>query len=197
MNFFLFFLLIAIIFSSSFVILSSNPMNSLCSLILSFVLCAICLALINQEFFSMMYIIIYVGAVAVLFTFVVMMINFKTDPFFNFQLFTPAFFFAIIFFPIIINQLLLITVPYIPHYYYINYTSFIQQVTAKHNIEALGCFIYTQGIPHLFLASFILLIAMLGCILLTLRKSLLSSHQITSLEQYNRDALQTIIKYRE
>lgn len=197
MNFLVLFLLFAIILSSVFVILSSNPMNSLCFLILSFVLSAIGLALINQEFFSMMYIIIYVGAIAVLFTFVVMMLNFKTEPFLNYQSFPTALIIAAIFIPSMASQFSNSYFPFLPDSYHISYTSFIQEVTAKHVLEALGCFIYTQGIPHLFLASFILLVAMIGCILLTLKKSQTGSHQISSLDQFNRDATQTIIKYRE
>lgn len=197
MNFLVLFLLFSIILSSLFVILSSNPMNSLCFLILSFVLSAVGLALINQEFFSMMYIIIYVGAIAVLFTFVVMMLNFKTEGFFNFQSFPTALIVGCVIIPGLAGQFYGSTLPFLPHSYHISYQSFIQEVTAKHVLEALGCYLYTQGIPHLFLASFILLVAMVGCILLTLQKNQSGSHQIPSLDQYNRDASQTIIKYRD
>ena len=71
---FYFFSLITII-SSFFVVFSSNPVHSVLFLIFSFFNIAVIFLLSDAEFIAMTLIIVYVGAVAVLFLFVVMMLN--------------------------------------------------------------------------------------------------------------------------
>lgn len=75
---FLLFSSIAII-SAIMVIASNNPIHSVVSLILTFVNAAGLLILLKIDFISMMFIVVYVGAVAVLFLFVVMMLNIKLN----------------------------------------------------------------------------------------------------------------------
>ena len=59
------------------VITSTNPIHSVVFLILVFCNAAGLLVLLRTEFIAMMFLIIYVGAIAVLFLFVVMMLNIK------------------------------------------------------------------------------------------------------------------------
>ena len=66
---------VILIFSSLMVILSRNTVYSVLYLILSFFNAAIIFLMSNAEFLAMTLIIVYVGAVAVLFLFVVMMLN--------------------------------------------------------------------------------------------------------------------------
>ena len=70
--FFFFFSFLSIIFSF-FVIISKNPVHSILSLILVFFNAAGLLIVLGAEFLAMLFIIVYVGAVAVLFLFVIMM----------------------------------------------------------------------------------------------------------------------------
>jgi NADH-quinone oxidoreductase subunit J len=65
--------------SSIMVIVSNNPIHSVVSLILVFTNVTGLLILLKIEFIAMMFIIIYVGAIAVLFLFVVMMLNIKLN----------------------------------------------------------------------------------------------------------------------
>lgn len=65
--------------SSIMVIISKNPIHSVVSLILTFTNVTGLLILLKIEFLAMMFIVIYVGAVAVLFLFVVMMLNIKLN----------------------------------------------------------------------------------------------------------------------
>ena len=65
--------------SSIMVIVSNNPIHSVISLILVFTNVTGLLILLKIEFIAMMFIIIYVGAIAVLFLFVVMMLNIKLN----------------------------------------------------------------------------------------------------------------------
>jgi len=74
--FFLLFSSLSIIFSF-FVIISRNPVHSILSLILVFFNAASLLIILGAEFLAMLFVIVYVGAVAVLFLFVIMMLNIK------------------------------------------------------------------------------------------------------------------------
>lgn len=64
-------------FSAIMVIISTNPVHSVFYLILVFITVASIILMLNVEFIGMIFIIIYVGAIAVLFLFVVMMLNIK------------------------------------------------------------------------------------------------------------------------
>jgi len=76
-TFFLNLLAIGTILSSIFSITSKNPIISVIFLIITFVQAAGYLTLIGVNFIGISYIVIYVGAIAVLFLFIIMMINIK------------------------------------------------------------------------------------------------------------------------
>ncbi len=82
-NMAIFFYLFALmmVFSAVMVITSSNPVHAVLWLILSFCNASGLMVLMGAEFLAMMLIIIYVGAVAVLFLFVVMMLDVKITEF--------------------------------------------------------------------------------------------------------------------
>ena len=62
---------------SLFVIFSANPVHSVLSLILVFCSTSMLLLLLRVDFLSILFVVVYVGAIAVLFLFVVMMLNIK------------------------------------------------------------------------------------------------------------------------
>src|SRR5215472_3757195 len=66
---------IVLIFSATMVVLSRNPVHSVFFLILAFFNAAALFVLLGAEFLAMILVIVYVGAVAVLFLFVVMMLD--------------------------------------------------------------------------------------------------------------------------
>jgi NADH-quinone oxidoreductase subunit J len=66
---------LVVIASGAMTILSRNPVHSVLWLILAFFNAAGLMVLANAEFIAMLLVIVYVGAVAVLFLFVVMMLN--------------------------------------------------------------------------------------------------------------------------
>jgi NADH:ubiquinone oxidoreductase subunit 6 (subunit J) len=68
---------LGIVISSSFVIFVSNPIYSLLWLVLSFLFSASFLLLLGCEFLALIFIVVYVGAIAVLFLFVVMLLDLK------------------------------------------------------------------------------------------------------------------------
>jgi len=170
--FFYFFSIIAV-FSAIMVIASQNTVHSVFFLILDFISISCLFIMIGAEFLGMIMLIVYVGAVAVLFLFVVMMLNVaqQKDEWFKGKIFTSHIpFGTLIGISIIIFLELIIVIggwKYKPN---LIETSSIQIDNNFTNTHALGNVIYTDYI-HLFqLAGLILLVAMIGAIVLTYRK---------------------------
>ena len=168
--FFYTFSLIAV-FSSIMVIVSKNTVHSVFFLILDFISVSCLFIMIGAEFLGMIMLIVYVGAVAVLFLFVVMMLNVaqqKSEWFISRDKSTHIpiglLVSLIIFFELII---VIGGWKYKPD---VVNSSLIQINSNTTNTQLLGNVIYTDYI-HLFqLSGMILLVAMIGAIVLTFRK---------------------------
>ena len=168
--FFYFFSVIAV-FSAVMVIASKNTVHSVFFLILDFISISCLFIMIGAEFLGMIMLIVYVGAVAVLFLFVVMMLNVaqQKDEWFKGKIFTSHIPFGSLISIIIFLELIIVIGgwKYKPN---LIETSSIQIDKNFTNTHALGNVIYTDYI-HLFqLAGLILLVAMIGAIVLTYRK---------------------------
>jgi len=168
--FFYFFSIIAV-FSAIMVIASKNTVHSVFFLILDFISISCLFIMIGAEFLGMIMLIVYVGAVAVLFLFVVMMLNVaqQKDEWFKGKIFTSHIPFGTLIGIIIFLELIIVIGgwKYKPN---LIETSSIQIDNNFTNTHALGNVIYTDYI-HLFqLAGLILLVAMIGAIVLTYRK---------------------------
>ena len=168
--FFYFFSIIAV-FSAIMVIASKNTVHSVFFLILDFISISCLFIMIGAEFLGMIMLIVYVGAVAVLFLFVVMMLNVaqQKDEWFKGKIFTSHIPFGSLISIIIFLELIIVIGgwKYKPD---LIETSSIQIDKNFTNTHALGNVIYTDYI-HLFqLAGLILLVAMIGAIVLTYRK---------------------------
>merc|ERR1711933_296423 len=77
-NSFFYFFSCVLLISSLMIILSQNSIYSVLFLVLSFISSSSILFLLECEYISLIFVIIYVGAIAVLFLFVVMMLDIKT-----------------------------------------------------------------------------------------------------------------------
>ncbi|WP_037307833.1 NADH-quinone oxidoreductase subunit J [Ruegeria halocynthiae] len=149
-----------------FTVISRQPVHSVLWLILSFLSAAGLFVLLGAEFVAMLLIIVYVGAVAVLFLFVVMMLD------------------------VDFAELKAEMARYMPLALLIGLVILMQFVMAfgawdsaqgasanlaqpvpvdRHNTEALGVILYDQYFLLFQLAGLILLVAMIGAIVLTLR----------------------------
>ena len=166
--FFYFFSLITV-FSSFMVIVSRNTVYSVFFLILVFVSVSVLFIMIGAEFLGMIMLIVYVGAVAVLFLFVVMMLNVterttkrSTRKGLINNISVGSIVGAIIFLEIIVV---------IGGWKYkSNFDSLTAVNSGLTNTHALGNILYTDYI-HLFqISGLILLIAMVGAITLTFSK---------------------------
>ena len=160
-----------LIFSSLVVVLGRNPMYSILFLILAFLNAAGLFLLEQAEFLAMLLIIVYVGAVAVLFLFVVMMLDL------NFQkrrkwLTRYGFMGGLISGLLLTELIFAIAIGFSRP---ISKTVLKAKISAFKiednitNTHALGKLIYTHYVLAFQLAGFILLVAMIGAIVLTLR----------------------------
>jgi NADH-quinone oxidoreductase subunit J len=163
--FFYFFSFIAIL-SSFFVIFANNPVHSVLWLILTFFSVAGFFILVGAEFLALLLMIVYVGALAVLFLFVVMMLNISFSGLRSgVAQFLP---FGILIGIVIFVELILAFVPWEFKEQAINNRSAAID-TAEDNTMALGKIVYTDYFLLFQCAGIILLIAMIGSIVLTLR----------------------------
>ena len=160
-----FYLFSTILVASSFmVIVSRNPVHSVLFLILAFVNAAGLFLLMGAEFLAMILVVVYVGAVAVLFLFVVMMLDVDfaelRQGFLNYLPFGAS-----------VGLLLLVELILVAT----TFTFAPSSVTAPtpkdalSNTEALGRVLYTDHVYYFQIAGMVLLVAMIGAIVLTLR----------------------------
>jgi NADH-quinone oxidoreductase subunit J len=152
--------------SAVMVIASRNPVHSVLFLILAFVNAAGLFILLSAEFLAMILVVVYVGAVAVLFLFVIMMLDVDfaelRQGFLNYL---P---FGMLIGAIFLAELLLVAGGWV-----IN-PNVTKAITAPipaniSNTEALGLVLYTKYIHYFQVAGVVLLVAMIGAIVLTLR----------------------------
>ena len=168
--FFYFFSLIAIV-SSLMVVVSKNTVHSVFFLILDFISISCLFIMIGAEFLGMMMLIVYVGAVAVLFLFVVMMLNVtqQKNQWFSAKVSSAHIPLGLLFSVIIFFELIIVVGgwKYKPD---LSNSVNIETSSEISNTHLIGSVLYTDYI-HLFqLSGMILLVAMIGAIVLTFRK---------------------------
>jgi NADH-quinone oxidoreductase subunit J len=148
------------------VIASRNPVHSVLFLILAFVNASGLFVLLGAEFLAMLLIVVYVGAVAVLFLFVIMMLDVDfTQLREGFIEYLP---FGLLIGVIFLAELLLVVGGWVMN------PALTKSITAAiptgvSNTEALGLVLYTKYIHYFQISAMILLVAMIGAIVLTLR----------------------------
>ena len=190
--FYYFFSIIGIV-SAILVLFSKNPVHTVLFLILFFCNMTGLLLISEIEFLSIVFIIVYVGAVVVLFLFVIMMLDIQ-----------------------IINQGLKEKIAYIPISFFICFCFFIEifilvsnsfssyniltkssYYTEWHllidnitNVETIGQILYTYYSPFFLIAGIILLIALMGAVSLTMRKKKTFNQKV--FEQLSRESKNAI-----
>jgi NADH-quinone oxidoreductase subunit J len=155
--------------SGVMVVAARNPVHSVLFLILAFFNAAGLFVLMGAEFLAMILVIVYVGAVAVLFLFVVMMLDIDfAELRSGFMRYLPIG--ALIGF-ILLAELLLIFGSWViaPGVAGLKTAALPANAAALTNTRALGELLYTRYIFAFQAAGVILLVAMIGAIVLTLR----------------------------
>ena len=165
--FFYFFSLIAVV-SAIMVTVSKNTVHSVFFLILDFISISSLFIMVGAEFLGMIMLIVYVGAVAVLFLFVVMMLNVAKQKNTWFKSSTNSAHIPIgLLVSIIIFFEVIIVIGGWKYKPELSNKIIVSDITNTHSI---GNVLYTEYI-HLFqLSGMVLLVAMIGAIVLTFRK---------------------------
>ena len=169
--FFYFFSIIAIV-SAIMVTASKNTVHSVFFLILDFISISCLFIMIGAEFLGMIMLIVYVGAVAVLFLFVVMMLNVaqQKNQWFNSETTTSGHIpVGLIISTIIFFELIIVVGgwKYKPE---LSNPKVAQISNEISNTHSLGQVLYTDYIHVFQMSGMILLIAMIGAIVLTFRQ---------------------------
>ena len=169
--FFYVFSIIAVI-SAIMVTVSKNTVHSVFFLILDFISISCLFIMIGAEFLGMIMLIVYVGAVAVLFLFVVMMLNVaqQKNQWFNSESTTSSHIpVGLIISTIIFFELIIVVGgwKYKPELSDPNTTQISNEIS---NTHSLGQVLYTDYIHIFQISGMILLIAMIGAIVLTFRR---------------------------
>lgn len=184
-----------LIFTSIKVISSSNPVLSAINLVFSFFLSAVLWLLLGAEFLSIILILVYVGAVMVLFLFVVMMLDIniarKKAAYIQYLPLGLGVF-------IIFN--LLIIYFFINTFENINYNAVNNiNIISESNTENLGYLLFTEYILEFEIAGLILLLGIIAAIVLTYRKNPDNKFQNPSkqIEISKKDRLKVVTGLKE
>ena len=162
-----FYLFAGICVASAFMVIAArNPVHSVLYLILAFVNASCLFVMMGAEFLAMILIVVYVGAVAVLFLFVVMMLDVDFAELKQGALqYLPI---GLLIASIFLAELFLVVGawvigPGVPQ-------AIVAPIPGNvSNTEAIGLVLYTQYIYFFQAAGMILLVAMIGAIMLTLQ----------------------------
>ena len=157
---------ISTIVGGLFTVISRNPVHSVLWLILAFLSSAGLFVLLGAAFVAMLLVIVYVGAVAVLFLFVVMMLDVDfAELKAEMSRYLPL---ALLIGIVILMQF---TIAFGEWQTSEAAAGLVEQATpeGRHNTEALGLFLYDDYFRLFQLAGLILFVAMIGAIVLTLR----------------------------
>jgi NADH-quinone oxidoreductase subunit J len=179
---------IVMIASAVMVISARNPVHSVLFLILAFFNAAALFVLLGAEFLAMILVVVYVGAVAVLFLFVVMMLDI------DFSALRQG---VMLYLPLgaIVGFLLLMELGFVLFSWRFggSVSGAIAHATPDgvSNTQALGRILYTDYIFYFQTAGLVLLVAMIGAIVLTLRRRPGVKRQSVS-AQVSRTRMQSI-----
>jgi NADH-quinone oxidoreductase subunit J len=173
-NSLIYFFSILLILSSIMVIVSKNPLHSVLFLVTSFLSSSILLFLFENEFLALFFLIIYLGAIAVLFLFVVMMLNIKYTELQNSILYFPVGIFigATVLIEVLgaINKVFSFNTDSTSsnHNHYLNWYDSLDSYS---DLYVLGQIFYTHYVLQILMAGLILYLSTIGVAFLTIKSS--------------------------
>jgi NADH-quinone oxidoreductase subunit J len=182
-----------------------NPIHSILLLIAVFATGSLLLFMLNVEFFGIIFLVVYVGAIAVLFLFIVMMLDIKVintaqklKDFFSYRNLITVLVLILVLMTVnddVINlSAFNINEVVIGADEYTNYSKILEY---KSHLQVLGIAIYDQYTMPFLLCGFILFIAMVGAIVVTLEdENLKSVKQQNPVNQAFRTADTSIFNFK-
>nr|YP_010338920.1 NADH dehydrogenase subunit 6 [Dixoniella grisea]UNJ18992.1 NADH dehydrogenase subunit 6 [Dixoniella grisea] len=202
---FLFYLFSSLMLVCAWLIVSStNAVHSVLFLVLLFFNASGLLLLIGAEFVAIIFIVVYVGAIAVLFLFVIMMLNIKFNVYLDqfIKIYYIKFLSLLVSLFVFVQFLLIINVDFVSNLdsltflkkyinfqhieNYFTYFNWLEYQNFTFNIYSIGLNLYTFFGYLVLLSSVILLIAMIGSITLTLNQRVNLKKQDIVLQIYRK-----------
>ena len=156
-----------VVVSALLVVTAKNPVHSVLWLILAFFSSAGLFVLLGAEFLAMLLVVVYVGAVAVLFLFVVMMLDVDFVRLREgYARYLPL---AAIVAAVLLAEMIVISLTVASGGAAADAVGPVAATADQSNVEAIGRVLYTDYVYFFQAAGIVLLIAMIGAIVLTLR----------------------------
>ncbi|MGQ7844008.1 NADH-quinone oxidoreductase subunit J [Granulosicoccus sp. 3-233] len=189
---FIFYLFAAImVFAAARVITARNPVHAAMFLVLTFFTCSAIWLLLEAEFLAITLVLVYVGAVMVLFLFVVMMLDVNVEPLREgFVKYLPV--------GILVGVIMLVEMVFLitQKYYKAEQFPVPERVSADalSNTESLGRLLYSEYLFQFEIAAIILLVAIVAAIALTMRRRANTKYQSPSsqVEVRKQDRLRVV-----
>lgn len=169
-----YFMCAVLLSSAVMVIVSRNPLHSVLSLVASFLSASMLLFLFENEFLALFFSIIYLGAIAILFLFIVMMLDIKYRELQTSKLYFPA--------GILIGSTMLIEIHGAFSKVFSKYTNVSDQehnlysnwydmLDALPDLYVFGQIFYTHFVLQILIAGLILYLAVIGVAFLTVKSA--------------------------
>ncbi len=162
-TFVFFFLSAILVFAALRVITARNPVHAALHLILAFFTCGGIWALLQAEFLAIAIILVYVGAVMVLFLFVVMMLDINLDRIQGFWRYLPLG--ALLGILMVLEMAMVLS----NKYFQVAASAAVIDSSQISNVKELGRALFSDYVYPFELASIILLVGMIAAIVLTHR----------------------------
>ena len=162
----------ALVFSSIMVIIAQHPVFSLLFLVSCFIFSSLLLFLLECEFLAFLFIVVYVGAIAILFLFAIMMLESKLS---NLSKNTIKYFPIGILFSIVlllpilnvVNTFFVDSSTISDSFYVNNYQNWYDLIDSTYDVNVYGQILYSYFALQLLIAGLILLVVLIGVVSLT------------------------------
>lgn len=158
-----------LVFSAIMVVVASHSVFSLLFLVLSFLASAVLLFMLECEFLALIFIVVYVGAIAVLFLFAVMMLDAKLQNLArNFFRYLPVgFFFALGFLIPVLYQISFGTSESVTFFTQSSYVNWYDLLDSTTDVDVYGQVLYSYFVVQFLVVGLILLVVLVGIVYLT------------------------------
>jgi len=158
-----------LVFSAIMVIVASHSVFSLLFLVLSFIASAFLLFMLECEFLALIFIVVYVGAIAVLFLFAVMMLDAKLQNLTRnvFRYLPVGFLFALGFLVPVLYQLPSGVIGHTNLSIQNNYMNWYDLLDSTSDVEVYGQVLYSYFVLQFLVVGLILLVVLIGVVYLT------------------------------
>ena len=172
MNFLIYFFSILLLFSAMMVIIQKNSLYCVLFLVSSFLSASILILLLENEFLALFFLIIYLGAIAILFLFVVMMLDIKyrdlqySRIYFPMGIFIGATLFTEIWFAF--SKVFGQSIKTNDLNFYLNWYDAIDSII---DINVISQLFYTHYVLQILIAGLILYVAVIGVAFLTIKSA--------------------------